>query len=228
MKDYGYVEESKLILEITNGSHNAIARFKKGDQVSTKNISISDLIVQLSKDMEITTGILPSGTKFYAGTKNCYCIGVQIPAKVRTAEFNAGGIKTFTVPFPEMLFIFNIKNERIIESSLFSCIPPVGRSHDRLYRFPYGNVWKDGRICWGDLYIPDIKEPIVLDSVVQKFFNSVFSGHIIQGTNMFTPPEGVVNLRTLLEYLVGKDIFPDNMLRLSDATIGQAMSYGRT
>jgi hypothetical protein len=223
------IDKAKLIIEIADGSSEAVAQFRAKDEVLTKTIAIADLLAELSRDMEITTGILPSGTKFYAGTKNAYRIGIQVPAKVRTAEFRLYdyGLRTVTVPFPEILFVFSVNGQRIIHSKLFACIPPVGRSYDRLYRFPFGNVYENGDICWGSNTHPQVTEPIVLDAVVGRFFTSVFSGHLVHGTNMFHPPEGVVNLRTLLEHLEGKEHFPDRVLKTSDVTLGAAMSQNR-
>jgi len=221
------INKSTLTIELLEGSsHEAVARFKVGDNVSTKTIAVADLIAELSHDMEITTGVLPNGTRFYNGTKNIYRIGIQVPAKVRTAEFNLRDFGTLkiTAPFPEMFFVFNIRDKRITDSLLFSCIPPIGRSYDSLYFFPFGNVYEDGTICWGSVSQSTIEEPIVLDSMVTRFFNSVFSGHLVQGTSKFHPPEGVVNLRTLLEHLIGQEHFPDRILKTSNITVGAAMS----
>jgi len=220
------ISKATLTVEIGDGSSEAVAKFKTKEGVVAKTISVADLLIELSRDMEITTGILPVGTKFYAGTKNSYRIGVQVPAKVRSADFmlHEVGTRKMTVPFPEILFVFNIKDKRIIESSLYTCIPPVGRPYDRLYCFPFGNVYENGNICWGNAVHPVIGEPIVLDSVVSRFFTSVFSGHIVHGTNMFNAPEGVVNLRTLLEHLSGQEHFPDRLLKPSDVTVGTAMA----
>jgi len=41
---------------------------------------------------------------------------------------------------------------------------------------------------------------------VNRFFSSVFSGHLVHGTNMFRPPQGVANLKGLLDHLEGKQI----------------------
>ena len=59
---------------------------------------------------------------------------------------------------------------------------------------------------------------------MSRFFTSVFSGHLVYGTNMFNAPEGVVNLRTLLEHLSGQEHFPDRILKPSDMTVGTAMA----
>lgn len=219
-------QKTTLTIELNEVGREAIARLKTGNDVSTKTIAIADLVAELSHDLEITTGVLPNGTRFYSGTKNVYRIGIQVPAKIRTTEFHLHDLsQAFTVPFPEMLFIFGIKEKRIIYSTLFACIPPIGRPHDRLYLFPFGNVYgEDGRICWGNVPHVSIEEPIVLDTMVTRFFGSVFSGHLISGTNMFYPPQGVVNLRTLLEHLSGQEHFPDNVLKQSNMTIGKAMS----
>jgi len=221
------VDRATLVLEIADGSSEAVAKFRTKDGVTTKTVAVADLLMEISHDMEITTGILPSGTKFYAGTKNSYRIGIQVPTKVRTAEFRLdGGPRAMTVPFPEILFVFTVSEGRILDSRLFACVPPIGRSYDRLYRFPFGNVYEEGNICWGGNILPQINEPIVLDGVVSRFFTSGFSGHLVYGTNMFNPPEGVVNLRTLLEHLVGQEHFPDRILKSSNVTLGMAISHG--
>lgn len=225
------VTDATLTIELKQGRSEAVARFKaNGDKITTKTIAVSDLIAELSRDLEITTGVLPGGTRFYSGTKSVYRIGIQVPAKVRTADFNlhdVGPMKV-TVPFPEMLFVFSIREKRISDSTLFACIPPIGRPHDRLYFFPFGNVYEDGRVCWGSVHQPQIEEPIVLDTMVTRFFGSVFSGHLVHGSSMFNPPEeGVVNLRTLLEHLSGREHFPDRVLKASNATLGSAMAERR-
>lgn len=218
-------KKTTLTIEFNEVGHEAVARLKTGNDVTTKTIVIAELVAELSHDLEITTGILPNGTRFYSGTKNVYRIGIQVPTKIRTTEFHLHDLsQAFTVPFPEMLFVFGIKEKRIINSMLFACIPPIGRPHDRLYLFPFGNVWEDGRICWGKVPHASIEEPIVLDTMVTRFFGSVFSGHLISGTNTFYPPQGVVNLQTLLEHLSGQEHFPDNILKPSNITIGKAMS----
>ena len=218
-----------LTIELGGDHREAVARLRTGDTVSVKAISVSDLVMELSRDLEITTGVLPGGTKFYSGTKKAYRIGIQIPARIRTAKFNLGdlGEVWFTVPFPETLFVFGIRDGRIVDSALYSCVPPIGRPQDWLYFFPFGNVYVSGNICWGSVAMADIKEPVALDTMVARFFGSVFSGHLVNGTSMFRPPDGVVNLRTLLEHLSGQESFPDGILKISDTTVGMAMSNRR-
>ena len=220
------MSDANMVIEFA-GKSDVVIKLGDGKIISTKTVALVDLLMALSRDMEITTGILPHGTRFYRGTKQEYSIGIQVQGKVRTAEFRLPevGSTTMTVPFPELLFIFSISDKRVTETKLFSCIPPIGRPHDRLYMFPYGNVYdKTGRVCWGSIVLPEIAEPVMLDGVVARFFTSVFSGHLISGTSTFHPPEGVVNLRTLLGHMVGKEYFPDKVLKASELTIGAAMT----
>lgn len=168
-----YIEPEKTILNVEFGSQRqeAIATFKTSESTFTKSISVSDLVTQLARDLEITTGVLPNGTRFYSGTKTMYRIGIQVPAKKRTARFSLlDASQNFTVPFPEMLFIFSVQDKRIFSSLLFACIPPIGKHSDRLYSFPFGNVYgNDGKICWGDVHQATIEEPIMLDTMVLDF-----------------------------------------------------------
>jgi hypothetical protein len=224
--------KNRLVLEVADKSEEAILRTYVGDSVSVKTVAVADVVSALAKELEMSTGILPAGTRFFSGTRQLYSVGVQVPAAARTVRFNLAGtgLATVTVPFPELLFVFKVGNRRLDtgNTSLFACIPPIGKAYDPLYRFPFGNVWEsgsdEGKVCWGDIQIPEIDEPVVLDSVVAKFFSSVFTGHLVHGTSMFVPPNSeVVNLQTLLEHLKDKRFFPDGMLKQSGSTLGKAM-----
>ena len=222
------MEDKTFSVEVLDGKREAVAKLRTKSGVLVKPISVSDLILALSREMEMSTGVLPCGTRFFSGTKQAYTIGVQVPSGTRAAQFDIGdgGLKLMTIPFPELLFVFKVDNDRLdtTESSLFACLPPIGRPQDPLYFFPFGNVWENGGICWGDVHIPTIDELVVLDSVVAKFLSSIFSGHLVHGTAMFVPPDPeVVNLRTLLEHLQGKQFFPDGTLKQSNVTLGAAM-----
>ena len=55
----------------------------------------------------------------------------------------------------------------------------TGNNNDMLYRMPFGNVYNDGRICWGFNRFP--KEHTFRSAgvgLVDLFFGSVFNGHI--------------------------------------------------
>jgi len=217
--------KASMAIEIDEEYSGAVVRLKGADgKVSTKTVSVDDLIFRLAKEVEMTTGILPAGTKFYSGTKNSYKIGIQVPSKVRTIQARLDDILCEkTIPFPETLFVFSVNDTKVLDSLLFACIPPLGRMDDRLYAFPLGNVYDDGPICWGNNYVfPSITDPIILDGVVGRFFSSAFSGHMVE-RGLFNAPAGVVNFRTLLDHLSGKEYFPDSILKKSK-TLSEAMS----
>ncbi len=212
-------------IQIDEERSGAVVKLKgEDDKLSTKIVSVDDLIFKLAQEIDVTTGILPTGTKFYSGTKNSYKIGIQVPSKVRTIQARIDDVLCDkTIPFPETLFIFYVNDARILDSLMFACIPPLGRINDKLYIFPLGNVYDYGTICWGNSYtFPSITEPLILDGVVGRFFSSAFSGHMIE-KSLFNAPDGVVNFRTLLNYLSGKEYFPDSMLKVS-RTLGEVMS----
>lgn len=198
---------------------------RTGKPMVTKTVAIDDLVAAMSKGFEITTGILPQGAKFYSGTKTQYKIGIEVPGRRRTASFSLGGDHfDAELPFPDMLFVFEVGRGHYKSSQGFAIIPPVGLPSDPLYLFPFGNISHNGSICWGSAANGEVRDAIMLDSAVNKFFSSVFSGHYVWGTNTFNPPEGVGDLRELIDHLKNQDDFPSSLLKPCGMTLGEILA----
>jgi hypothetical protein len=185
-----------------------------GKPMVVKTVATEDLISALASGFKITTGVLPHGTKFYSGTRQQYRIGIEVPGGRRMADFSLrAGKLSVEIPFPDMLFVFEISRGIYSSSRAFSIIPPFGLPTHKLYMFPFGNVSAEGAICWGSAARGEVEDAIVLDSAVGKFFTSGFSGHYVFGTSTFAPPPGVGDLWEFLEFLKDKDDFPSECLR---------------
>jgi len=124
--------------------------------VRIKTVSVGDILTRMAQSLESMSGVLPHGTLFYSGASSSYWVGVEVLATVRRTMFNTAdhGAFTATIPFPETVFLFYVDREKIVQSKLFACIPPIGRRNDQLFRFPFGNVYEDGKICWGNIVLP--------------------------------------------------------------------------
>lgn len=199
---------------------------RPGRSAVVKTIATDDLIAALAKGFQITTGILPSGTKFYAGTRTQYRLGVEVPGKRRTASFSLRGRDPFDIeiPFPDMLFVFEVSSGQLTSSRAFAVRPPLGLPQDRLYLFPYGNVAMGGGVCWGSAASGRIQSAIMLDAAVNKFYSSVFSGHYVWGTNTFNAPEGVGDLHELLQHVKDLDDFPSSYLKPDTLVLNDVLS----
>ena len=141
--------ENRTLIELDEDSGEASLWIqRRGKPMVTRLVSADDLVSALTSGFEITTGILPHGTKFYSGTKNRYRIGVEVTGRRRKAEFSLhGGKLEAEIPFPDMLFVFEVSGNRHISSRAFSFIPPLGLASNQLYLFPFGNVNHNGHIC---------------------------------------------------------------------------------
>lgn len=220
------MRDNRTLIDLDDASGEAQVWIQRaGKPMITKTVSIDDLVAAMSKGFEITTGILPQGVKFYSGTKSHYKIGIEVPGRRRTVSFSlTTGKFDVEIPFPDMLFIFEVSRGHYQSSKGFAVIPPVGLSNDQLYLFPFGNISHNGSICWGSAATGEVTDAIMLDSAVNKFFSSVFSGHYVWGTNTFHPPEGVGDLQELINYLKDKEDFPSSMLKPCGMTLGEVLS----
>lgn len=224
------LNDAEFLIRLSGAGGDATVETNKDGQKRVKRVSTEDLVSALAGTMKIDTGLLPAGTRFYAGSKGEYRIGIGVPGMVRTASFSLPNVGKFEkrIPFPHTLFSFRVSARKVSESQMYAFVPPLGNSYQRLHRFPLGNVFDNGQICWGSvkLHEMDIREPVVLDSVVNRFFSSVFSGHLVHGVAGFHPPEGVTNLQELIDHLEGMTSFPKEILRISDKFLNDLTRVG--
>jgi len=222
--------EKEVQIKLNKGNTNAIIITTSNGVSKRKTVATEDLVASMAGTMKMSTGLLPFGTKFYTGSKTEYRIGIEIPGIIRHASFSLPNIGKYEkkIPFPSTLFLFHIQKERIQQSKLYACQPPLISDYNQLHWFPMGNVFDSGKICWGSVKIIDMKitSPIVLDSVVNRFFSSVFSGHLVHGTGAFIPPNrDVVNLDTLVKYLEKQTSFHTSMLKPAGITLRKAFDF---
>lgn len=220
----------RVVIQFNEQSTEAAVITTRNGTSKRKTVATEDLVASIAGTMKMSTGLLPFGTKFYTGSKTEYRIGIEIPGIIRHTSFSLPNIGRFEkrIPFPSTLFLFHIQNDRIEQSKLYACRPPLARDYDTLYWFPLGNVFTSGQICWGSVKYRDMKitSPMVLDSVVNRFFSSVFSGHLVHGTQAFHPPnDGITSLKTLVDHLEGQTAFPTNALKSAGVTLRKALDF---
>lgn len=201
-------------------------------RVTEKCISVEDLMAALAQRHTLSTGILPSNTRFFKGDPNNYTIVIEAPAKVRrfllqsnTQRYEQGEDyqpRELMVPFPNCLFCFYVNRRRIQNTIVLSMPTRLGSETDTLNRFPFGNTYDDGRVCWGQVRLPDITTPMSLVGVVASFFDAPFNGDLTD-SDPFRVPSGVnvSNFWELVNHLEGATSFPQNMLRSAGITFRQ-------
>jgi len=217
-----------LTIKLENNSQDALVIMEQNGVKTQKTISIEDLASRLASTHKLSTGILPKGTRYYSGSALNYIIGIEVASRKRMfmADFynrrelaEAKGLKykpnNIEVCFPPTLFIFNVKNLKLSDTKVFALKQTLVKEDDMLYRFPFGNTYADGRICWGNNKIPSIKNPFCLIEVMSLFLDSPFNGDLVDGITLKSFKFGDKQINdywAFVKYLPDMEKFPEEAL----------------
>jgi len=150
-----------------------------------KKISMDDYIQLMngslltSKRME-RLGRLPEGfiDGGYNSTNGEYEAIIHVPGDKRPIFFQE---QAHIVAFPSLVFYFRAERNRITKSLLYAVDDKEELSAESaLYHYPYGNVYNDAHICWGQNKLPQITKLADFDSVVQMFFGAQTNNDLYQ------------------------------------------------
>lgn len=216
-------DKSDLVIRIPAGSSEAHVTLVDGKGMSNhKTIMVDNLISNLTSSFKFSTGLLPNNTRFFSGSASDYTIGIESPSRVRRflqasyTRTNAGKLpKELKIPFPTCLFVFEVHSGKIKQSKVYALRNPVAREIDTVYRFPFGNTYHDGKICWGGNKLVAIATPMNLVSVIATFFDAPFNGDLFDGNTIRPSLDKDMKDKdfwSMLVYLNGKEIFPPEML----------------
>jgi hypothetical protein len=146
-----------------------------------KNVSFSDLIKELNSHVSgFNSGILPRGVKFIKEAKEYTYVAIETLPNVKTFNYyNGSKNNTVNMPFPPLLFIFKVNGNKIIDVRVFALSNTLLSFNDTLYSFPFGNIYNDGRVCWGSAKIDfSFKSYLHLLSIMATFLGSSFNGDL--------------------------------------------------
>ena len=181
---------------------------KDDRQKVRKQLYVDEFIDYLKNSLEeaeyTRIGALPYG--YYEGAlgkAGNNKVVLVIPAGVREMSYFDEDI---TVPYPELVFFLKTDSSNLVQSHVMA---KVG---DKLYHYPYGNVYADAHICWGRNQIKDIRNMVDFNMIPQLFFGSGTNNDLYSaGTNVIKKPEFVYQ-RGLLETVSKLDTFPEEYL----------------
>lgn len=224
------VRNSEMTIKLSADNSDASVSICGPDGVTReKCISVEDLTANLARRNVMTTGLLPSNCRMFKGDRNNYTIVLESPAKVRRFQLyvsqrayeegeNNYSPENLMVPFPYTLFFFSVNNRRVCNTMVYSLDRKLGTEEDALFYFPYGNVYDNGRVCWGRVELPEIGSPMALAGLVGLFFDAPFNGDLTNG-RIFTPPNDNVNdFWALVRYMAEQSTFPSDVLRRAGTT----------
>lgn len=157
--------------------------------------------------------------------KDNFFVSVLVPGQVRPTSYMNKEMERL-IPFPSLLFGFRISKRALIHSACFAVKETRARNISKsteLYRFPYGNVYQDGRICWGSTGIArDIYDNgmSAIPFAIETFFNATMNNDLYHDD----VTKKKVSLELLLFELEEKDIFPSSILVKSGVTYDTYLS----
>lgn len=185
---------------------------KDGDIEQKKYINISDLSNIFNQNLEITTGELPLGCKYFARKQDGSMIVIlERQPKVwdcKVLPRHNRTLRTVRVPLPYLIFGFVIRNGQIARSQMALSQGPITPLNQNVYRMPYGNVYDDYRICWGGQRLPNITNPYQLSGIPELFFEAAFNGDL--SGDAYQNFEG--SWIDLMDSLNGQETFNDRYL----------------
>lgn len=187
-----------------------------------KNISYQDFVELLTEsrtsDCKVNRiGTLPVGfiDGGYETITSSYEAIIHLPAGTRPMRYFD---EVYIVPFPDLVFYMKAQKGKITSSKVFALESGDTSEKAKLYRYPYGNVYDDGRICWGSnaSTLPKIHCLKDFEKVVTLFFGAETNNDLYQSPKI--EKDGVlVNMpqTELVKLLQGKENYPVEFLNPS-------------
>ena len=213
---------NKLNIEIVHGSPRIKIETHNNGKASVKHTTADSFAAAIAQNINFNTGVLPKGTRYFSGTVNNYKILIETAPMTKVLNLhsnarydNEKGYKGHheIVPFPHLLFHLAIVNGSITSSNTFALKKSLNTLQDRMYMFPYGNVYHNGNVCWGSA-LKNIKINTPMDTLklIARFLDSqynadLFDTHCVLRNKLEGFGENF-NFWRFVEYMKDKKIFP--------------------
>ena len=184
-----------------------------------KHISYQDFVELLTESYKHDgavnrIGTLPIGfiDGGYEKITSTYEAIMHLPAQERPMKYFD---KVYIVPFPDLVFYLKAQKGNVTTSKVFALESGDTTENAKLYRYPYGNVYDDGRICWGSNRntIPRVHCLKDFEKVVTLFFGAETNNDLFQSPKY--EKDGVlvdVSQTELIQLVEGKEKFPVEFL----------------
>lgn len=197
------------------------------EDVSKKSIGYADFMGIVNETLEfdsrIELGKIPEG--YYNCWMDSDSLGFRcliiIDEGVKPIQYYES---VFMVPFPALVFDFTVRMGVLKDSKVYALASSKPSMRDILYKYPYGNVHTDGKICWGMNVVDGIRKVKELETVISKFFGCETNDDLWDKDCVCTKDENQFALqRGLLEFLNSKKDFPKDLLAKRTETFKSLM-----
>lgn len=203
-------KDETLTIILTENEYEATIINNYANGTSSKRIMLVEDVAKALNEMvdeqqskgELL-GRLPKGylNALYSSSGN-FKVWVTMKSEKRPLLYYG---KTELVPFPNLLLEFEVSHTKVNRSKIYSFVGDA-KEGMQLYRFPFGNVYDDGKICWGNMSLPSVKRLEEIEQLVGMFFSSETNDDLFRGKDFPTQ-------RTFIEELKKYDDFPDKYLK---------------
>ena len=116
--------------------------------------------------------------------------------------------------FPDLAFLFKVREGMVSASFCFALkrdesgmIGPASR----LCYYPFGNVYDNGKICWGNTVFPKMTSIKDAEKLIQSFFDAETNNDLYQ--NRIVEHPEFKEQSGLLETLKEMEVFPQKWLK---------------
>lgn len=82
---------------------------------------------------------------------------VVIERPVLKRPYNHFG-ETWEVYYPKLLFFYRLRETKVKTAAVAAVLDEIIKDNTRVFYFPFGNVFKDHRLCMGTYKFPPINE----------------------------------------------------------------------
>lgn len=209
----------KATLTFYRGTQYVDADFYSKGRVVSKKTSIEGFFENLKECIEGEssntyrhTALLPSNLiALRLGKKEGSFIAFFfIPAKKQ--PLNLYGNRNI-IPFPSLLFEFAVENDYCTRPVVYAVKEDTIDELTELYHYPFGNVYSDGRICFGSNNLKDIKEPADCLKLISLFFGCETNNDLWDiKQNVSKKGSFVLTQAGLVEYIKTQDKYPADLL----------------
>lgn len=220
-----------LTIEDSNPSCVHVEMHEKSNgfiKVTKKRVALCDYLLILQKSVSnigFRIGKLPSG--FYDGFLDSDGLGfkciIVIPKGVKPLIYYDA---IYNIPFPTMVWNFTVRCNELKKSQVFVAKTDDIKDNTKLFKYPFGNVYDDGRICWGGNLNKEIRTIREVEKVISTFFGSSTNDDLWKvGTKISLPTSNDSRClqRGLIESLVGEEIFPNEILVPTEYNVGKLL-----
>ena len=206
------MDGDKLIVEITEGEElSSLQMIHTDGKKEYKTISFFDFMEAVRKEVPVSTGLLPPGTRMFNGGDKTFNIIIEQPPMKYVMAFNKKVSGKIKVPVPATLFSIGVNAGKLVHTEVVSFTGPLMDETKKLYYFPYGNA--NTSVCWGSARPGAITGVNGVYSIIARFMDSHFNGDLAHFV-------GFNNYRLMIEEMSTADKFPSKNL----ATINMTFS----